>query len=207
MPAMRDLLMTDAELTRQIVAELRQITAAIQQITGLSTRWNGTVQLVPQADFKGLKPFTCAIWLDLLTATLSVRWRTLIHEALHAISAGYNVHDFMANRGWEEGVVEQLQRVLRPEVLQQIGVVVDETIFADVEAEHLFNGYIAALEAIRAEFAEAEQSFYLELLQTPINKRYASLLAKAMARPDAGQRRAAINVITASNVILTRRVQ
>ena len=180
--------MMDAELTRQIVAELRQITAAIQQITGSSTRWNGTVQLIPQAEFKGLKPFTCDIWLDLVTAKLDVRWRTLIHEALHAISAGYTVHDFMANRGWEEGVVEQLQRVMRTEILQQIGVAVDETIFADVEADHLFNGYIAALEAIRAEFAHEEQFFYLELLQTPINKRYSSLLAKALAKPDAVER-------------------
>ena len=75
---------------------------------------------------RGLKPFSCEIVLRAdLVAGIFAGELDLMKAAL--LSAGYTPHDFVANRGWEEGVVEQAQRVLRSDLLAHIGVPIDET--------------------------------------------------------------------------------
>jgi hypothetical protein len=175
-------------------------------MTGLHSNWNGLVELVPNANFRGKKPFTCEILIDEALVNEEVRWRTLIHEALHAFSTGYTQIDFMANRGWEEGVVEQLQRIIRASVLSHLGVSVDHALFIAIEEEHAFNIYIDALESIRGVLEIEAEPFYLSLLKTPIKNRYSSLIALSRSMETMKQY-AALAVLSKSNVILTRRTQ
>lgn len=188
--------------TTQIHAELQQITAIIEQITGLVSNWNGEVELVVNAGFKGKKPFTCGIQIDAVLAAQEARWRTLIHESLHAVSVGYTRRDYMENVGWEEGVVEQLQRLLRSTILQQIGVPDAEKVFVAVEQDHAYNAYIQALESVRLAMGEEDAiAFYLALLRTPIRDRYASLLRGGLQR-SAEERRRLIETLSAANAVL-----
>lgn len=188
--------------TELIAAELQQITIILEQITGISSNWNGTVQLVPDAAFRGKKPFTCSIEIDALLAQQELRWRTLIHEAIHALSAGYIRAAYMDNVGWEEGVVEKLQRLLRQEILRRLNVVVEEAIFVAAEAEQAYNEYIDALEDVRrAAGIENEVEFYLGLLKTPIKERYTSLIKSALQQPS-DQRKQMLTILSAAHATL-----
>ena len=62
------------ELEAQVRAELQGVIAALQELTGLPSRWSGRVELVPGADFKGKKRFTCDIQLDAALAEQDARW-------------------------------------------------------------------------------------------------------------------------------------
>lgn len=170
-------------LQAQIKDELRRILAVVEELTGLSSRWKGTVEIVPDADFKGKKRFSCGIEVQWALAEQDLRWATLIHESLHCVSAGYNRDDYQAFRGWEEGVVEQLQRLLRPEILARLGVRLDERLFADNEIKHYYNPFIEALESLRQALnlpdTPADKTvFYIELLRIPLRARSAYLLGR-----------------------------
>ena len=162
-------------------SEVQQITDAIQSLTGLRSQWSGNVSILPTDSYAiGRKSFDCLIQLrtDLLTRNL--RWRTLIHEAFHAVSAGYYAQDFFQNVGWEEGVVENLQRLFRRRILAQCGIILEETLFFEAERNHSFNRYIDALESIRTAFGLREEEFYLMLIRIPIRERYTSLTRRAL---------------------------
>lgn len=162
--------MGDAEA--QVREELERIVSALGPLTGLPSRWNGSVELVRDARVLGRKPFDCHVVINERLVGEPVRWRTLIHEALHSFSAGYNSTDYQSLRGWEEGVVEQLQRLLRPGILQSMNVEVEEAVFEGAEAGHPFNPFIAHLESLRLALSrEDEVAFYAELLATPIRQR------------------------------------
>ena len=166
--------MQGSDLTAQVCAELEQIMPLVSAYTGLPTRWSGVVELVPDADFKGKKRFTCDIQIDAGLADQEVRWATLVHESLHCHSAGYNGTDYRQNRGWEEGVVEQLQRLLRPQILIALGIIVEDAVFQQATEYHRYNRYIRALENLRLalpQFAEKQELFYKTLLATPIRDR------------------------------------
>lgn len=192
---------TDDETHQRVVDELRRVTAIIEQVTGLQSRWNGTVELVPEAEFRGLKPFRCDILLDARLAFDNVRWRTMIHEVLHSVSAGYNSADFNNGQGWEEGVVKSLQRLLRGRILSALGVTVDEFVFDAIEKAHSFNRYIEALEDIRKAFQQSAEDFYLSLLRVPIKSRHGFLMQQALVV--AGERRKMLlSVLSASRAVL-----
>lgn len=195
----------DQALTAKIQRELEQIQAIIEDITGFHSNWNGVLILVEEADFLGKKPFDCRIELDAGLAVLEVRWRTLIHELIHALSAGYNRSDFDLFYGWEEGLVEGLQRLMRPAVLARLGVDVSERVFEAVETKHPYNDYVAAWERIRlAVGAEDAQTFYISMLQTPLRNRHASLLRSGLQiGGDAGKH--IISVVSAQRAILESR--
>jgi hypothetical protein len=164
----------------RIASELRQIAEAIEQLTGLRSRWNGEVEFAPaEARFLGMKPFDCRIVLRADLISQDVRWRTLIHESFHAVSAGYNPTDFEENVGWEEGVVEKLQRLFRVRILDRMGVSVAETVFEE-ESRHAFSHYLAALERIRQGMRKEEERFYRDLIEVPLRTRYASLVEEAL---------------------------
>ena len=80
--------------------------------------------------------------------------------------------------GWEEGVVENLQRLIRSEVLMGINVTVDESVFLWDEEECGLNPFVDAFEAWRATVAGVEGyrnqsaiAFYSSLLQTELSER------------------------------------
>jgi hypothetical protein len=196
------------ELEAQIREELRRILEIVCELTGLPSNWNGRLELVLNAEFRGRKPFTCDIQIDAELTRQPGRWATLIHEALHAVSAGYDRSDYQAFRGWEEGVVEQLQRLFRPTVLARLGVSIDETIWQEHEANHRFNEYISALEEIRRALndpiAENPVRFYAGLLATPLRERPGYVLGMGYREPEL-PRTPFIRVFSAANAVLTRR--
>lgn len=193
----------------QIQEEIRQILEVVEERTGLPSRWNGHVELVLDADFKGKKRFSCDILIHASLAQQDSRWSTLIHEALHAVSVGYQREDYQQFRGWEEGVVEKLQRLMRPAILTTLGVTIPEERFQASEATHLYNVYIRALEEIRlaleAEVGpDDEQTFYIALLSTPLRDRPGYVLGLGYQRI-ALPRASFIRAFSAANAILTRR--
>ena len=195
---------TNLDQTAQVREELHRILPVLSRLTGLPSRWNGELVLVPDAGFKGKKLFSCSILLDASLATQEVRWRTLIHEALHALSAGYNQSDYNAFTGWEEGVAEQLQRLIRPKVLAVLGVSVRPDVFSEAEAGHLFNPRIRAVESLRIALGISEQQseqFYIDLLATPIKSRISLILGMAN-RLENEEYRQFIRVFSLANSIL-----
>ena len=184
--------------------ELRSIEHILTEIIGRPSRWSGRVELTNDPQVFGKKPFGCDIIVNESLLGRDVRWRTLIHEMLHSYSAGYNRQDYDEARGWEEGVVEQLQRLLRPQILTRLFVVVNEGVFQSVEASHDYNRYVAALERLREALGHDEQAFYLRLLATPIRDRAALLVSLGRSnRPS--DFRAYLDLFAPNNVILKTR--
>ena len=160
------------ELKTQIQAELSAITDFLEERLGRRSRWNGEVELSSDAAAFGKARWSGAIILNRLVAESDLRWRTEIHELLHTFSTGLGLSDYLNLPGWEEGVVEQLQRSLRPEVLSRLSARVPEVIFVSVESGHEYNRYIAALDKLRNVLnAPTQEAFYQELLATPLKDR------------------------------------
>ena len=193
--------MQGSELEAQVRAELEQIMPIVSALTELPARWSGRVELVTGADFKGKKRFSCDIWIAADLAEQDDRWTTLIHEALHAVSAGYTPLEYESLRGWEEGVVEQMQRLLRPDIFSKLGVTVPAKTLLRLDDEHPYNGYIYALEQVRAILIASKVQFYQKLLSTPLGLRPAVTLMQANSLP-AQRRRNALDTVAAMNVIL-----
>lgn len=177
----------DDALTAQIHGELSRIVPIVSALTGLPSNWNGELVLVPNAKFRGKKLFSCSILLREALARQELRWRTLIHEVLHAVSVGYIRSDYEALSGWEEGVVEQLQRLLRRDVLAALSVNIAESTFQETEVGAFHNKYIEALETLRQALQiEDVTPFYIRLLSTPIAGRqgYVYSLGSRLPRPE-----------------------
>ena len=190
------------DLHAQILGELQRILEIVIELTGLPSRWSGMIELVPDADFKGKKRFTCDIEINAATALLDERWSTLIHEVLHSVSAGYNFADFQKYRGWEEGTVEQLQRLLRADMLKRLGVFVAPEVFAANEKFHQFNRYIAVLEQLRIALdMDDTTKFYTGLLGVPIRDRSGYIL-ELMRRSEGMFRMDLIKVFSTANAVL-----
>jgi hypothetical protein len=193
--------------TRQ---ELQEIITVLQELTGLPSQWSGRIELVPGADFKGKKRFSCDIQIDAALASQDVRWSTLIHEALHSFSAGYVRDDYQNFQGWEEGVVEQSQRFFRTQILSQIGVAVASDLFRRVDTEHAYNEFIEALETLRQTLGVPEmenEQFYKELLGIPIKERPGHVLRQGMVLPTE-QRQHFLHIFSAASATLrTRRME
>lgn len=195
--------MQGSDSTAQVRAELEQIMPLLSAYTGLPTRWSGVVELVPEADFKGKKRFTCDIQIDAALADQEVRWLTLIHESLHCHSAGYNGTDYRLHRGWEEGVVEKLQRLLRPSLFPILGVNLTDAERREADRQHPFNDRVEALEAIRQCLPVLDLPFYLHLLSVPIAARLAAVFEQVQQLPEPHRRRA-LYVLSASDVVLRK---
>ena len=129
-------------------------------------------------DILAEKQWGCDIIVNAAIATEPIRWRTLIHEMLHSVSVGMREVDYKRFRGWEEAVVEQLQRRLRPQILNRIGVNVAEPVFTQIETFWVYNSYIEAMESLRTYLVQEETSFYMELLKTPLADRLAHAYAQ-----------------------------
>ena len=73
----------------------------------------------------------------------------MIHEALHCFSVGRSPDASLRYSGYEEGVVERLQMLLREEILDAPGVSLADTYFVDRDANGAYTDYVSALEAMR----------------------------------------------------------
>ena len=204
-----DAAFSDETALRQAQEELRLIEQIVSELTGLPSNWNGNVELHTEPGWRGMKPFGCAIRLDSARQELDVRWRTHLHEVLHAHSAGYARTAFDDFPGWEEGVVEKLQRLLRPRVLARLGSGVTEAVFAQEDAEHEYNPYIEALERLYPFLKQPEESetdFYVALLATPIKERVAWTLARGKQLPPQ-EFSVFLRAFSAANATLRRKLQ
>jgi hypothetical protein len=137
------------------------------------SRWNGIVELEEVAFHSGvIRPDgTIGILRPVWDAGGAVRYRTLIHEALHSFSPLMTPRQYQDMIGWEEGVVESLQRLLRQAVLRIIGLAIPDADFAAIDESHKFNPYLAVLEELRAGTSLAATEFYVRLLSTPVGQR------------------------------------
>ena len=169
-----------------VAGELRQIEQVLTEIIGWPSRWSGRVELTGDPAVRGAKPYRCDI---------------VINEMLHSYSAGYNRRDYDEACGWEEGVVEQLQRLLRPEIFPRLSVQVGEDAFRKTEEAIKYNAYVAALETLRAEVGQDERAFYLRLLATPIAAR-SGLLVQMGRRMRGSEFGDYVRIFAASNATL-----
>ncbi len=108
------------------------------------------------------------------------------HQTLHSVSVGLIPHEYQNHLGWEEAVVEGLQRHWRPAILARLGVPADEATFAETEVAWVYEYYLTALRQIAAEIAAVvpEPQFFLALLKTPLKDRKAHALAWGRRSPD-----------------------
>ena len=139
------------EREAEVRAELQGIIAVLQELTGLPSRWSGRVGGWCGSKPKGKKRFTCNMQINAALAEPDARWPTPIRRgAAFSFSAGLRSgRTTSAFRGWEEGVVEQLQRFFRSRVLSRLGATIGPETFRRIDAEHSYNGFIEALETLR----------------------------------------------------------
>ncbi len=171
------------ELETQITDEVAAITGFLEQQFGRQSRWNGEVELSDDPTAFGKARWSGRINLNRQLAQTDSRWRTLIHAALHHLSVGLSVPHYLNLPGWEEGVVEQLQRVLRNDLLTLLGIGLPVSVFVAIEDDHQFNRYIEALETVRLALNLPMRSFYEDLLATPLKDRPGSLVEASRRLP------------------------
>ena len=151
---------------------LRQIVQALEDILGRPSRWNEKAYIARSLSFGGAAHYDGSISIsEYAVADPDLRWRTMVHEALHTFSPQYSHPQYIAARGWEEGVVEQMQRLLRPDVSAALQVSINEVVVAEAEVNHPYNVYITALEDLRERLGDSQMSFYRLLLAAPLPER------------------------------------
>ncbi len=159
--------------------ELNAVKEAVEQLTGLRSRWSGNVILLASREIVALKGtltfaekrWNCDVLVNADLIATPTRWRTYIHEMLHSVSVGLNETDVGRFRGWEEGVVEQTQRLFRQDIFTRIRIDSPESAYAEMDRLWKLNSYIKALEELRQVLLLDAEPYYLRLLQTPLNAR------------------------------------
>lgn len=152
--------------------EAEAMRAELENTIGTPSAWNGTLKQGAGRNW-GVKNWDCSVGLNVaMTERLAIRYPTLIHEMIHAQSTGLRPNHYPSNVGWEEGVVEKLQRLLRPRVLRAIGHDFDDATFSAHDVNHAYNKYIAALDNMRIFLGLDEQGFYLNLIRTGLWERH-----------------------------------
>ena len=181
-------------LNAQAEHELKILEPIIGSLTGRTSQWTGLVYVHEGRGAKGAKSVECGITLDAARMSLPVRWRTYIHEMLHAHSEGLEQSAFEDFLGYEEGVVEQLQRLLRPQILivlrDEQGISFSEEDMAAMDAEekdHWYNTYIESLEKFRFNIRNVAVPseplpFYCWLLGIPIGARHKQILVSGKSQ-------------------------
>ena len=194
------------DLTARTQQELTDIVAVLTELTGLPSRWSGRVELVPDAEFKGRKRQICDIQINAGLVAQDERWPTLTHEALHSISVGCSGTDFRIMPGWEEGVVEHLQRQFCSIIFNRLGIGISAADFSARDKQHQYNKYIDQLNLLRQalgydEQRYDEQQFFLDLLKIPIRERPAFIFGQGNLLP--GQKRIQfIQLFSSANSVL-----
>ena len=171
------------ETETRVRDELAGVIGVLEDLLGRRSRWNGILQLSPERSIRGKMQWDGMVLLRADLAQEDVRWRTLIRKSLHTFSVGSTPVAYADMEGWGEGVVEQLQRLLRPRVLQSLEVTVSETVFRAVEEDHPYNKYVAAFERLRVSLGKPEEAFYTHLLSVPHGQRANDVIAQGQSLP------------------------
>jgi hypothetical protein len=176
------------------VIELHDYLAALRDwleaLTGLRSRWNGTLIVSDEVDefgrprYSAEKVWTCEIAVHRSSLRSPSLFISLVHESFHAISAGVTQRHFQLNRGFEEGVVEWLTRHLVPRLAEECGTQ------AVMEGRAAFQRYLESLERLRNWTGKEDEVFYLDLLRTPLAQRSDAVVQWAMeAHPEESRAR------------------
>lgn len=105
----------------------------------------------------------------------------VVHEMLHAYSVkqrGYS----MSAIGFEEGVVEQVARMLRPELAKQLGIEPESEELRRWLERHPYNRYVQYLEEMRKLTGRTPEEFYFALLRRSADLRYYDIEEWAVKR-------------------------
>jgi len=74
----------------ELQLNLRQIVQVLEDVLGRPSRWNGEALLESGLFFAGAARYSGSIGVsEVIFADFDLRWRTLIHEALHTFSPQY----------------------------------------------------------------------------------------------------------------------
>ena len=153
-----------------------RIAPIIEQLTGVPNNWTGAVtttnkpSVVAQMDWDGTLIINPALF-----GTDADPLHVLTHELLHA--SGGATEDSFQTRVWlEEGVTEALTRELMPEVRKALGMPETEGLTG------VYDEYVAALEGLRSVLDIPYRTFYMKLLNTPLEDRLGVALDWAIER-------------------------
>ena len=155
----------------------------------IESSWSGVLEIESTEEMPGAagaKASNCNIVVRSdVAASAPWRFSTLLHEALHARSLGdrdYQVYRGM--RGWEEGVVEQLTRLNRRSMLEDLGEdgSIDDEAREVRDRPHPYNGYIHFMESARRMLGQDKRGFYEELLRVPLTERSSYLYDKGVTQ-------------------------
>ena len=156
----------------EALADLERVIRLIEAQTGLLSRWNGSLRVRDLTfRFSGQKHRSCGISIreDVL-AMPPFRWPTMIHEGLHSVSVGMAVAGLTPDP-WEEAIVEQTQRILRPAILGALGVEIAGDDLGARDDGHPYNADIRRLEILRQVLRREPRDFYLSLLASSPSQR------------------------------------
>jgi hypothetical protein len=166
----------------QVRDDLDRAVSVLEPIIKRPSAWEGDVVITGEDSGPGGKSFTCQIRVQRDLARTSARWATLLQELLHSFSAHRTPDASLDYPGYEEGVAEQLARLMRPRVLSILQENIPASIFVDRDRFHLYNEYTGALEGMRQILGDEEPlHFYLSLLEQPLEERWAYLRELALS--------------------------
>lgn len=109
-------------------------------------------------------------------ATENFRASVLTHEMFHAHTNNPDPYSIIDNRGYEEGLAEQLNRLYRKELLTPIlgekkAKLVDEFAKKNIDPKNPYNVWTDALEEGRGWAKMEPEEFYRTLYDTPLAER------------------------------------
>jgi SPP1 gp7 family putative phage head morphogenesis protein len=164
---------TREQMGKRLQSEAEALLPKITELVGLPSRWNQQEIEIGDANepWRGKKNLSCSISIREIEADRYARWRTLIHELLHGHSPIYSQVTYTEHRPWEEAVVEQIQRLIRGEVLAAARIEVPENVLEELDSLFEYNRHIESLEKLRQLTDKPAREFWVELLQTPIKLR------------------------------------
>lgn len=160
----------DLKDEEEIRAQFEDLVRAVESATGLTSRWNGSVSIsdetiggVPR--FKAKFAFTGELHVHRAYLGADTLLGSLLHEAFHAVSVGVSRAAFLTNQGFEEGVVEQAVLTFAEAILGTVAAM------QIVGIRHAFPEFTEPLERIRALTGKSAETFYPQLLQSPLAER------------------------------------
>ena len=160
---------------------LSTILPLVAAFTGLTSNWTGQVHLSEELGgdgrprFKAKKDWGCSISIHQGSLSDPGLFGTLVHECFHCFSRGLTAPVFDRFKGYEEGVVEGLTQLTGERIAQAMPISVA------FEIRYTFDNYVQPLERLRAETELDSESFYLEMLRTPLAEREAKVVQWAIA--------------------------
>lgn len=170
-------MLSDEEIEERLRLDLHRLQTPLAELLSLQSKWNGEVRLnpfLPQAHAVFTSDGAIVIRPELYR--WKIRWRILLHELVHSIAVDVG-DNYYANLGWEEGPVEMLQRLIRPQLLSQAGISYDEKHLQAVEQFWPYQPYVGTIEEVRKLVGKEDSvGFYRDLLQIPIAERFAVLM-------------------------------